>query len=60
MSRDIENKDTLNQKLKVKISNLEDQFEESRQEYNNCLITKDSLEQQKLDLEKELHVSCLY
>ena len=56
MSRDLENKDTLNQQLKGKISDLEDRFEETRQEYNTCLISRESIEQQKLDLERELTV----
>ena len=57
MSRDLENKDTLNSQLKMKISNLEERFEETRQEYNTCLISRESIEQQKLDLERELEVS---
>ena len=57
MSRDLDNKDTLNQQLKGKISDLEDRFEETRQEYNNCLISRESIEQQKMDLERELTVA---
>ena len=56
ISRDMESKESLNQQLKGKISDLEDRFEETRQEYNVCLISRDSIEQQKMDLEKELEV----
>ena len=52
MSRDLENKDNLNRQLKNKITDLEENFESCRQEYNSCIISKDSLQQQKTDVER--------
>ena len=57
MSRDISNKDSLNRQLKNKIKTLEDDFEQSRQDLNSCIISRDSLQQQKLDVERELKVN---
>lgn len=56
MSRDLENKDNLNKQLKMKISKLEDDFETTRQEINELTISRDSIHQQKLDVEKQLKV----
>ena len=60
MSRDLENKDNLNKQLKMKISKLEDDFETTRQEINEITISRDSIHQQKLDVEKQLKVNSLF
>lgn len=59
MTRDISNKDNLNKQLKLKIHSLEDDFEACRQEYSQCVVSRDSLQQQKLDVERELKVGGL-
>ena len=56
MARDLTNKDHLNKQLKAKINSLEDEFETCRQEYSDCVVSRDSLQQQKLDVERELKV----
>ena len=56
LSRDLENKDNLNKQLKMKIGKLEDDFEATRQEINEITIARDSMHQQKLDVEKQLKV----
>ena len=56
MSRDLTNKDNLNKQLKNKIYTLETEFESMREEYNQCVVSRDSLQQQKNDVERELKV----
>lgn len=56
MQRDLSNKDIMCKQLKNKITTLENEFEGCRQELNTCIVTRDSLQQQKLDVERELRV----
>ena len=60
MARDLNSRDTLVKNLKKKITHLEDEYSNCTAELNECVVTRDSLMQQKADVERELKVFILY